>query len=320
MAVAGLINGVVFLFDASNKMKYFTQLSCRNRSGKYKNGSKVTGVQFIMDDASVPCVGVSTASEGYSSHGGGGTAHQGKRLDNFQLLVSTNDSRIRLFRLSDFSLRSKFKGHSTSSNFPIRASVSDCGTYVISGSEQGEIFIWRKSVGRRKVRSTDAYNQSGDNEAYITNLRSGLSTLRNSAFESFDNDVDISAGSTVHVSRAESASKSNPALRTCFGSAALLRHALPADVLCRLYFDRHGRGSEDAPRPSNVEHDSKIDSHDFCRSSSNTDGTGGEYRHESLQCDDLSEHQMNSFALELSHNIVITADYNGVIRVFTKGF
>ncbi|CAM9197850.1 unnamed protein product, partial [Ectocarpus fasciculatus] len=127
MAVAGLINGLVFLYDANNKMKYYTQILCRNRSGKHKHGCKVSSVLFLSN----------------ASPQLGGGAIASARSEVYQLLVSTNDSRIRLFRLNDFSLRSKFKGHSTETNLPIRPAMSECGEYVLSGSDQGEVFIWQ---------------------------------------------------------------------------------------------------------------------------------------------------------------------------------
>ena len=290
MAVAGLINGLVFLFDANNKMKYYTQILCRNRSGKHKHGCKVSSVSFLSNDASPPIAGSSSVSV---------------RSEVYQLLVSTNDSRIRLFRLNDFSLRSKFKGHSTQTNLPIRPAVSECGEYVLSGSDQGDVFIWQKSLGRRKIRTTDAYNQTGEHEAYISNLRTGLSILRNSAYESFDNNVEFSPDGTTVVSNKADLVGPNPTICVSFGTTKLIRTIMSEDTIRKVYAENFlinrftpeemssetkmgdvvSAGSKDAALPSAV-----------------------------------SDSTVNKYIVELARNVIITADYNGIIRVFVKGF
>lgn len=298
MAVAGLINGVVFLFDASNKMKYYTQILCRNRSGKYRQGCKISGVQHIPSDSLV----------NISAHAGGNTntnsTTQSNRIEHAQLLVSSNDSRIRMFRLNDFSLRSKFKGHSTSTNLPIRASISECGAFIISGSEQGTVYIWQKSYGRRKVKSTDAYTNGGDGAAYMTNLRSGLNILRNSECESFDNNVELSPHGHAQAVGAESARTFNPTLCTCFGTSNLVKNVLPESKICELLAEsRLGFSAV-----------SSTVSGDF---SASIDIISGPASKTLLVGDQPSN---SKFINKLAHNIIITADYNGAVRVFVKGF
>jgi hypothetical protein len=63
-----------------------------------------------------------------------------------KLLVATNDSRIRLYNLADKSLDVKFKGHENLSS-QIRATASEDGRYVISGSEDRHVYIWDSCVG-----------------------------------------------------------------------------------------------------------------------------------------------------------------------------
>ena len=58
-----------------------------------------------------------------------------------QLLVTTNDSRMRLFRLEDFSPLQKFKG-ATNSQMQIRAAFSQDGECIVSGSENGSVYVW----------------------------------------------------------------------------------------------------------------------------------------------------------------------------------
>jgi WD40 repeat protein len=56
-------------------------------------------------------------------------------------LISTNDSRIRLYTLRDKSVICKFIGHQNDTS-QIKGSLSDDGEYVISGSEDNRTFIW----------------------------------------------------------------------------------------------------------------------------------------------------------------------------------
>jgi WD40 repeat protein len=109
MAVAGLFNGQC-VFYLTEGLRYFTQVDCRNRSGKFKKGKKVTGLKFSPDR---------------------------KRI-----LITTNDSRIRLYDIYDYSCVAKFKGLQNE-ELQIRASFSDDGETVICGSEDGDVLLWR---------------------------------------------------------------------------------------------------------------------------------------------------------------------------------
>jgi WD repeat-containing protein 44 len=108
IAAAGLYNGQVVFFQ-SQGLTYFTQIDCRNRHGKHKHGRKVTGLQFTND---------------------------GK-----QILISTNDSRIRLYDMDDYSMSMKYKGHENET-LQIRAHFSEDNQFIISGSDDSEVFVW----------------------------------------------------------------------------------------------------------------------------------------------------------------------------------
>lgn len=109
-------------------MRSITQLECRNRRGKYKSGSKVTGFSIRRNE------------EGISDERSG--VNTGRLASvNESMLVSTNDHRIRMYKLDDYSLQCKFKGH-RNRLMQIRASFSEDGNYTICGSENGAIYIW----------------------------------------------------------------------------------------------------------------------------------------------------------------------------------
>ena len=80
MVCAGTYDGQVFLFN-SDDMKYISQFSVK-KEGSNKRGRKITGIQAVPG---LPC-------------------------DNDKLLVTSNDSMVRLYNIRDQSIISKYKG------------------------------------------------------------------------------------------------------------------------------------------------------------------------------------------------------------------
>lgn len=163
-AVAGLFQGQVYFYEA-DRLKYYTQIACRNRSGKHKMGKKVTGISFVREERDdwlqvqqkldPESEGVSenaTLSEKFSDRSRGMVKMMSSAFRKIssraealryteRMLVSTNDSRVRLYGLNDFCLVRKYKGHSNYS-MQIRARISDSGSHIACGSESGHVFIW----------------------------------------------------------------------------------------------------------------------------------------------------------------------------------
>ena len=108
MAVAGLYNGQCIFYQTKG-LKYFTQVDCRNRHGKYRKGKKVTNLEFNGDGS--------------------------------QLLITTNDSRLRLYDMNDYSMIKKFKGL-YNDELQIKAKFSPDYKYIICGSENEMTYIW----------------------------------------------------------------------------------------------------------------------------------------------------------------------------------
>jgi WD repeat-containing protein 44 len=69
-----------------------------------------------------------------------------------KILVTSNDSRIRLYDLRDLGLSCKYKGYVNDSQ-QIKASFSHDGKYIISGSENQSIYLWKTHHDFTKLSS-----------------------------------------------------------------------------------------------------------------------------------------------------------------------
>lgn len=158
------------LFYQTEGMRYFTQIECRNRRGTKKRGCKVSGFAFkrtgvgntdtsgkeVGGDAAASAAGRkgrsggSSPALGHSSEppltpvfggsvgrGGGGGGGGGTHIPE-QLLVTTNDSRLRLYNTDDFGMNAKYKGFANDT-LQITATFSEDGKQIICGSENGKV-------------------------------------------------------------------------------------------------------------------------------------------------------------------------------------
>lgn len=69
-----------------------------------------------------------------------------------KILVTSNDSRIRLYDLRDLNLSCKYKGYANFSS-QIKASFSHDGKFIVSGSENQCIYIWKSNHDYSKFSS-----------------------------------------------------------------------------------------------------------------------------------------------------------------------
>ncbi|XP_077515494.1 WD repeat-containing protein 44 isoform X2 [Amblyomma americanum] len=123
-AVVGSYDGRCVFYNT--ELKYYTQIHVRSTRGKNAQGRKITGIEPMPGED--------------------------------KILVTSNDSRIRLYDLRDLSLSCKYKGYVNLSS-QIKGSFSHDGRYVISGSENQFIYIWKtyhdyKFSSARRDRNT----------------------------------------------------------------------------------------------------------------------------------------------------------------------
>nr|POF13816.1 putative wd repeat-containing protein c3h5.08c [Quercus suber] len=132
-AVAGCLSGLCMFYETEG-LKYQTQIHVRSTRGQNAKGSKITGIQAY--------------------HAASG---------DVKILITSNDSRVRLYNFRDKSLELKLRGNENSSS-QIRATLSDDGRYVACGSEDRKAYLW--SLGpaegekrdKRPVEMFEAHN------------------------------------------------------------------------------------------------------------------------------------------------------------------
>ncbi|XP_021361869.1 WD repeat-containing protein 44-like [Mizuhopecten yessoensis] len=108
-AVAGTYDGKC-IFYTTEQLKYYTQIHVRSTRGKNARGRKITGIEPLPGEDKV--------------------------------LVTSNDSRIRMYDLRDLTLTCKYKGGANNSS-QIKASFSPKCRYIVCGSEDHFVYIWK---------------------------------------------------------------------------------------------------------------------------------------------------------------------------------
>ncbi|XP_066993067.2 WD repeat-containing protein 44 isoform X2 [Anabrus simplex] len=108
-AVVGSYDGRCIFYN-TDQLKYHTQIHVRSTRGKNSTGRKISGIEPMPGED--------------------------------KILVTSNDSRIRLYDLRDLNLSCKYKGYVNVSS-QIKASFSHDGKYIVSGSENQCIYIWK---------------------------------------------------------------------------------------------------------------------------------------------------------------------------------
>lgn len=112
-AVVGTYDGRCIFYE-TERLKYHTQWQVRAARNKKARGRKISGIEPMPGEDKV--------------------------------LITSNDSRIRLYDLKDNSLNCKYKGCVNTSS-QIKAGFSHDGQYVICGSEDHFVYIWRTQHG-----------------------------------------------------------------------------------------------------------------------------------------------------------------------------
>ncbi|EAW13096.1 WD40 repeat domain-containing protein [Aspergillus clavatus NRRL 1] len=117
-SIAGCLNGMCNIYETDG-FRPVGQIHVRSARGRNAKGSKITGIDTITLPPSDP-------------------------NGEVKLLITSNDSRIRLYNFRDRTLEAKFRGNENTCS-QIRASFSDDGKYIICGSEDRKTYVWSLS-------------------------------------------------------------------------------------------------------------------------------------------------------------------------------
>lgn len=144
-AVVGSYDGRCIFYN-TDQLKYHTQIHVRSTRGRNKTGRKISGIEPMPGED--------------------------------KILVTSNDSRVRLYDLRDLNLSCKYKGYVNVSS-QIKASFSHDGKYIIAGSENQCIYVWKTNHDYSKLSSVS-----------ITKCPNGISMLFGKISLEFQ-DLDI---------------------------------------------------------------------------------------------------------------------------------
>ncbi|TQB77471.1 WD repeat-containing protein 44 [Monascus purpureus] len=133
-SIAGCLNGLCNIYETDG-LKLVGQLHIRSPRTRKAKGSKITGIDTITVPPNDP-------------------------NGEIKVLITSNDSRVRLYNLRDRTLEAKFRGNENACS-QIRASFSHSGKHVICGSEDRRAYIWpidsfEKDTDKRAVEVLEA--------------------------------------------------------------------------------------------------------------------------------------------------------------------
>lgn len=135
-AIAGCLNGLCIIYETDG-LRPTEQIHVRSARGRNAKGSKITGIDTMTLPVNDP--------NGHT-----------------KLLITSNDSRIRLYNFRDRALEAKFRGNENTCS-QIRATFCDDGQYVICGSEDRKTYIWptvsiEKDTDKRAVEVFETHS------------------------------------------------------------------------------------------------------------------------------------------------------------------
>jgi WD40 repeat protein len=124
--IAGTLGGLCMFYD-TEKLRWQAQLHVKSTRGQNAKGSKITGIQATYWPP-------------------------GSDSGEVKLLITSNDSRLRIYNFKDKSLEMKFRGHENNCS-QIRGAFADSSGHIICGSEDRKAYIWSTTAPEGEKRN-----------------------------------------------------------------------------------------------------------------------------------------------------------------------
>lgn len=125
---AGLWSGLCSFFTVdikSTKLQYHAKVYCK--SGR-KSGKKVTSIEYLQINRQ------------------GEVDHPDHPQGSNWCLVTTSDSRIRLYSLEHYQINLRYKYKGLKNRAWIGSSFSQDGNFVLCGSDDGAVYLWDRDI------------------------------------------------------------------------------------------------------------------------------------------------------------------------------
>lgn len=197
--VAGCFGGQCIFYETTG-LRQKSQMTVKSSTRKKATGSRITGIQILQVPAVYPVPDNSPNA----------ATNETPSTNNVKMLISTSDSRIRMFDFQDKTLDVEYKGHSACQG-QIHASFSDNCEYIISGSEDNKTYIWRPNgePGSVHTKSRDSYEYFQSNKAIVSVALFAPLASRVLLYNARDPIYDLAAPCSVLLNSSTVASSSS---------------------------------------------------------------------------------------------------------------
>jgi len=141
--VAGFINGQCIFYNYSREdgFQFNTEIDCKNRGVSSRKAKKVSGIQAVRIVATSQDTANFSARNSMFRKSPSVSSKKSAEIVREYVLVTTNDSRVRLFETDGYACIYKFKG-ATTNKLQIAANASSVSNHIICASEDKYVYLW----------------------------------------------------------------------------------------------------------------------------------------------------------------------------------